>query len=151
MQPIVEPVFLVEPEFDLFNPQTVTAPIWRSWYFLLVPSDGFTSKIEAIKYLFKLVVECFSVFYRIALIACPSTNLASKMTTSKIGVIFLVWRLQDFTSDPDLVSQFVPMEQSTAFGIFLNFQALDRVIIGIENHITFLCIDFFAQYHSHIG
>ena len=55
MQPIVEPVFLVEPEFDLFNPKTVTSPMWRSWYFLLVLSDSFTTKIKAIKYFFKLV------------------------------------------------------------------------------------------------
>ncbi|SVA77112.1 uncharacterized protein METZ01_LOCUS129966, partial [marine metagenome] len=85
MQSIMEPVFLVEPEFNLFDPQTVTAPMWRSWYFLFVPSDGFIGKIEAIKYLSKLVVERLSVYYRIALIACPGANLASKMTTSKIG------------------------------------------------------------------
>ena len=151
MESVMEPVFAVEPEFDLFNPQAVAAPVRRSWYFLLVPGDGFVGKVEAVKYLLELVVERLSVFYRIALIACPGTNLASKRAGSKIGIIFLVWRLQDFTSDPDLVSQFVPMEQGAGFRVFFNFYAFDRVIIGVENDVAFVSIDFFAQYHSCIG
>ena len=69
----MEPVFAVEPEFNLFNPQAVAAPVRRSWYFLLVPGDGFVGKVEAVKYLLELFVERLSVFYRIALIARPGT------------------------------------------------------------------------------
>ena len=63
MESVMEPVFAVEPEFNLFNPQAIAAPVRRSWYFLLVPGDGFVGKVEAVKYLLELVVERLSLIH----------------------------------------------------------------------------------------